>query len=103
MKLIRLIEMSLNATYSKVLIPQHLSHTFPIQNDLKQRDALSPLFLNFTLEYANRRVQEKPERMKLNGSCQFLVFAGDINSFWDNMNAIHRNTEALTDGRKNSV
>jgi hypothetical protein len=46
MKLIKLIEMSLNETYSKVLIDQHLSDTFPIQNDLKQGDALSSLLFN---------------------------------------------------------
>jgi hypothetical protein len=46
MELFRLIEMSLNETYSKVRIGQHLSDTFPIQNDLKQRDALTSLVFN---------------------------------------------------------
>jgi hypothetical protein len=31
---------------------------FPIQNDLKQGEALSPYFFNSALEYASRRVQE---------------------------------------------
>jgi hypothetical protein len=31
---------------------------FPIQNGLKQGDALSPLFLNFALEYTIKKVQE---------------------------------------------
>jgi hypothetical protein len=30
---------------------------FPIQNGLKQEDALSPFLFNFTLEYAIRKVQ----------------------------------------------
>jgi hypothetical protein len=49
--------MCLNETYSKV---KHLSDNFPIQNGLKQRDALMPLILNFALEYsyAIRQTQE---------------------------------------------
>jgi hypothetical protein len=48
MKLVRLIKMCLNKTYSKVFIGQHLSDTVPIQNNLKQGNALSSLLLNFT-------------------------------------------------------
>jgi hypothetical protein len=43
MKLVRLIRMCLNETYSKVRIGTKLSDSFPIQNGLKQGDALSPL------------------------------------------------------------
>jgi hypothetical protein len=50
MKLVRLIKMCLNETYSKVCIGKHLSDSFPIQNSLKQGDALSPLLFNFALE-----------------------------------------------------
>jgi hypothetical protein len=57
-KLVRLIKMCLNETYSKVRIGKHFSDSFPIQNGLKQGDALSPLFFNFALEYAIRKVQE---------------------------------------------
>jgi hypothetical protein len=39
-KLVRLIKMCLNETYSKICISKLLSDTFPIQNGLKQRDAL---------------------------------------------------------------
>jgi hypothetical protein len=34
MKLVRLIKMSLNETYSEVRIGKHLSDNFPIQNGL---------------------------------------------------------------------
>jgi hypothetical protein len=44
--------MCLSETYSKFLIGKHLSNSFPIQNGLKQGDALSPLLFNFALEYA---------------------------------------------------
>jgi hypothetical protein len=53
---IRLIKMCLNETYSKVYVGKHLSDNFPIQNDLKQGDDLSPLLSNFALEYAIRKV-----------------------------------------------
>jgi hypothetical protein len=49
MKLGRLIKMCLNETYSKVHVNKHLSDNFPIQNGLKQGDALSPILLNFAL------------------------------------------------------
>jgi hypothetical protein len=52
MKLVRLIQMCLNDTYSKVRIGKHLSESFPIQNGSKQGDALPPQLLNFALEYA---------------------------------------------------
>jgi hypothetical protein len=42
-KLVRLIKMCLNETYSKVRTGKLLSDKFPIQNGLKQGDALSPL------------------------------------------------------------
>jgi hypothetical protein len=41
MKLVRLIRMCLNETYSKVRIGKHLSDSFPIQNGLIKGDALS--------------------------------------------------------------
>jgi hypothetical protein len=50
-KLVRLIKMCLNETYSKIRIGKHLSGAFPIQNSLKQGDALSPLLFNSALEY----------------------------------------------------
>jgi hypothetical protein len=46
MYLVRLIKMCLNETYSKVSIGKHLSDSLPIQNGLKQEDALSPLIFN---------------------------------------------------------
>jgi hypothetical protein len=49
-----------NETYSDVCIGKHLSDSFPIQNGLKQGDALSSLLFNFALEYAIRKVRGKP-------------------------------------------
>jgi hypothetical protein len=83
MKLVRLIKMCLNETYSKVHIGKHLSDSFPIQNGLKQGDSLSPLLFNFTLEYAIRKVQENQAGMKLNCTHQLLAYGDDVNLLGD--------------------
>jgi hypothetical protein len=49
LKLVRLIKMCLNETYSKVCIGKYLYDSFPVQNGLKQGDALSLLLFNFAL------------------------------------------------------
>jgi hypothetical protein len=73
---------------------------FPIQNDLKHRDALSSFLINFGLEYAIRKVQENQVGLKLSGTHQLLVYADDANLLGDNIDAIKKNTEALIDASK---
>jgi hypothetical protein len=50
--------MCLKKTDDEVCIGKYLSYKFPIQNGLKQGDALLPLLFSFALECIIREVQE---------------------------------------------
>jgi hypothetical protein len=88
-RLIRLIKICLNETYSKAYTGfKHLSDAFPSQNGLKQND--SPLlFFSFVLEYALRKVQQNQVVLEFNRTHQLLVYA-DINLLGENI-TIKRN------------
>jgi hypothetical protein len=84
MKIVRLIKMCLNEIYSEVCIGKQLSDKFPIQNGLKQGDALSSLLLNFALKYVIRKVWENKMGLKLNRIHQLLDYADNVNLLGDN-------------------
>jgi hypothetical protein len=77
-----------------------LSDSFPVQNGLKQGDALSPLLFNFALEYAIKKVQENQAGLKLNGTHYLLAYADDVNLLGDNIDTINKNTRTLINASK---
>jgi hypothetical protein len=77
-----------------------LPDNFPIQNSLKQGDALSQLPFSFSLEYSIKKVQENQVRLKPNGAHQLLTYADNVNLLDDNINTIKKITETLIDGSK---
>jgi hypothetical protein len=66
---------------------------FPIQNGLKQGDALPPLLFSFALQCALKNVQKG---LELNGTHQLLVYTGNINVLDKYINTIKKNMEALS-------
>jgi hypothetical protein len=90
-----------NKTYSRVPIGKNLCAAFPIQNGLKQGDALSPLLFNFTSEYAIRKIQRNQEGLEVNGTHQLLVYADDDTLVIDeNINTIEKNKAALLEASR---
>jgi hypothetical protein len=72
---------------------------FPNKNGLKQGDVLTPLFFNFALEYAIRRVQVNQDGLKLNETHQLLVYA-DVNILGGRVHTVKGNKKALLVGSK---
>jgi lipoate-protein ligase A len=92
--------MCLNETYSRGRIVKNLFDKFTVENGLKQGDVLLPLLFNFTLEYAIRRVQEKQEGLKLNGTHQLMAYTDYVNILGENIVTIQKKTEAVLGASK---
>ena len=95
MILVRLIEMCLNETYSRVRVGNHLCDNFPIRNGLKQVSNFSALLFKFVLGYAIRRDQENLDGLILNGTIQLFVCAGDVSIMGGTVRTTGKQTESF--------
>jgi hypothetical protein len=68
---------------------------FPINNGLKQGDALKPLLCNVALESSIRRVQVNQDGLKLNGTHPILIYGVDVNTMGGNIHTIRKIMETL--------
>jgi hypothetical protein len=73
---------------------------FPIKNGLKQRYVLTPMLLNFAVEYTIKRFQVNWVGSKLNGTHQFLVYADGLGG---SIHTIQKSTEGNADKTKYMV
>jgi hypothetical protein len=73
---------------------------FPVQNGLEQGHVLSQFLFFVALEYTIRMVQVNQVGLKLNGTHQLLVYAGEVNLLGGNINTMKKNTETLVDSSK---
>jgi hypothetical protein len=90
MKLLKIIKMCLNETYTRVQESKHLSDMFFIRNGLKQGDASSPLFFSCAIEYTIRRVRINQDGLKLNGAHQVSVYDNDVNVLGRHIHAVKK-------------
>jgi len=61
------------------------------------------LLLNFAVEYSIRKVQANQECLELNGTHQFLFYAGDVSMLDGSTYTVNKNTEALAVASKEIV
>jgi hypothetical protein len=72
---------------------------FPIRNDLKQGDALSPLLFNFALGCAITRVHVNQDGLKFNCTHQLLFYAY-VNILSGSVHTVEKNTASLLFGSR---
>lgn len=79
-KLVKLTQVCINGSMSRVRIAHEFSEVFNINDGLKQGDALSPLLFNVALEYVSRKaeIQTPTAVFHGNGPKLLLAFADDI-------------------------
>ena len=87
----RLIKTCLDGTQCKVRIGNYLSSSFPIENSLKEGDALLPLLFNFAQEYAIRKLQETNLGLDMNGIHLVLTYTENVNLIINYIRITERN------------
>jgi len=93
MKMVRLIKICLNETYSRFRAGKNLSGMFTNGNCLKKGDALWPLLFNIALEYTTKCVQVNQDGLKLNDTRLLLVYCDDVNIFGGSVHTVRKKEE----------
>jgi hypothetical protein len=89
--------MNLNKTHDKVCIGKNPFDTFPIQNGLKEVDALLPCLFNFASVHVIRKVQEYQKEME---HISFWHMFKMSLCWMKNINTINKSTEALLEASR---
>ena len=76
-----------------------MSSGFPIENGLKQGNALSLLLFKFSLECTIKKVQKNNLGLDMNGTHQVLDYA-DVNLIGDDIKTIEINSDVLLNAYK---
>jgi hypothetical protein len=79
MKLVRLLKICLNETYSRVWVGKHLSDMFSSKNGLKQAMLYYLCFSTLLYNVCHGEGSGKQVGLKLNCTHQLLVYADDVN------------------------
>ena len=66
---------------------------FPIRNDLKQGEVLSPLLFIFSFENAIRRDKAKQDGLQLNCTYKFLIYAHNVNTLGGRVHILKENMD----------
>jgi len=94
MKLVKIIKMCLNATYSTVWVGKNFSDMFPIKNGLKQGGAFFITGFQLCSRVCHKRVQVNQVGLKLNDTHQLSVYDDD-DTMGGSVHTIQKNFEAL--------
>jgi hypothetical protein len=95
MKLVRLIKMCLNETYSKLRMGKILSDVFPIQN-IRNKE----IFYRHCFRICRQECPKIRECLELNGTYQVMVYADDITILGGNLNTIKMHTESVLEASR---
>jgi len=97
MKLVRLMKMCLNETYSTVQLGKNFSDMFPIRKGMKEGDVLSVFLFNLALDYTTRRVQVNQGGLKLKGMhCFWFMLMMLI--YWEEVYILYRKCRRFDSG-----
>ena len=95
MKLISVIKLCPNKTYSRVQVGKDFLEIISIKNGFKQGEVLSPLLFNLPLDYVIRKVEVNQDCLKLNYIHQVYIYVDDVDMLGENVQTIKKNTDVL--------